>query len=162
MAADTLPAVIHASVWVTYRPLGSFFVVVTSCKGRVKKQRMLPNLFVPSLKINPSLLPWDSPQFMFPRQQFKNSMISETRARSLKYNLPLSSLSENQLMVSDGKIKCGFYCGCARGVFICLNEACGFNSGHHSRTKKSQGHTENPAWGCWLLLIFILQDYFVL
>lgn len=84
-------------------------------------------------------------------------------ARSLKYNPPLSVLPESQLMVSNGKIKRSFYRECARGVFIGMNEACGFNSGHHSRTKKSDGHTENPTWGgCWLLLIFILHDYFVL
>lgn len=47
---------------------------------------MLTNLFVPSLKINPSPLPWDSPQSLFPRQRFKNNMISKMCARTLKYN----------------------------------------------------------------------------
>lgn len=87
-------------------------------KEKWRSKRMLTNLFVPSLKINPSPLPWDSPQSMFPRQQFKNNMISKMCARSLKYNPPLSVLSESQLMVSNGKIKCSFYCECARGSLL--------------------------------------------
>lgn len=101
-----------------------------------------------SLKIKSSLLSWDFPQFQPLRQQFEDDMILEIYGRPWK-TTSLYVLSANQLIVFYiEKLNVIFYCECVCAVFTCLSEACGFNTGHYGRTKKSQGITGSPAWEC--------------